>query len=95
MISSNNSQLVRVGIAGLGRSGWNIHARQLQSLPECFRVTAVTDAVADRLTEANGELGCQTYTEFDAMLADDNVDLIVVATPNPWRPECPWCPWCP
>ncbi|MAX23810.1 MAG: oxidoreductase [Phycisphaeraceae bacterium] len=87
MISSNNSQLVRVGIAGLGRSGWNIHARQLQSLPECFRVTAVTDAVADRLTEANGELGCQTYTEFDAMLADDNVDLIVVATPNPLHTE--------
>lgn len=83
MISPNTQHILRVGIAGLGRSGWNIHAKFLKTMPEHYRITAVTDAMQDRLTEANSELGCAVYTDFDAMLADDNVDVIVVATPNP------------
>ncbi|HAI13857.1 MAG TPA: hypothetical protein DCM28_19280 [Phycisphaerales bacterium] len=87
MISPNSDNLIRVGIAGLGRSGWNIHAKHIQSLPKQYHITAVTDAMQDRLTEANSELGCAMYTDFNAMLADENVDLIVVATPNPLHTE--------
>lgn len=83
MISRNADNIIRVGIAGLGRSGWNIHAHTLRTLGDSYRITAVTDAMQDRLTEANSELGCNVYTDFDAMLADDHVDLVVVATPNP------------
>jgi predicted dehydrogenase len=83
MILSNSDNIIRVGIAGLGRSGWNIHAKHLRELPAQFCITAVTDAMQSRLTEAKSELGCNVYTDFDAMLADDSVDLVVVATPNP------------
>lgn len=88
MTSSNsNSKPVGVGIAGLGRSGWNIHGKHLQNLPNLFRITAVMDTMQDRLDEANNALGCAMYSDYDAMLADSNVDLIVVATPNPLHTE--------
>ena len=36
-------RIVRVGIAGLGRSGWNIHASILESMVEKYQVVAVCD----------------------------------------------------
>ena len=34
---------INVGIAGLGRTGWNNHANAFAHLPEQFRVVAVCD----------------------------------------------------
>lgn len=74
--------LVNVGIAGLGRSGWNIHARLLRNLKDMFKVVAVLDAIPARLEEAAKDFGCRTYTEYPAMLADKDVELVVVAMPS-------------
>ena len=43
---------IRIGIAGLGRSGWDIHARLVAGLPEQYQVVAVLDADANRRQEA-------------------------------------------
>lgn len=73
---------VRVGIVGLGRSGWDIHARLLQTLPDHFRIVAVTDPDPNRLAEAKARFGCNTYSGLDELLADKDVELVIIATPS-------------
>ena len=73
---------IRVGIAGLGRSGWNIHAHLLEPLAEKFQVAAVVDADEDRRNEAIDRFDCMAYTSYDELLADNGVELIVVALPS-------------
>jgi len=73
---------IRVGIAGLGRSGWSIHALALGALEERYRVAAAMDAKPERREEASARFGCRTYPDFDSLLGDPEVELLVVATPS-------------
>lgn len=73
---------VRVGIAGQGRSGWGIHARTMHGLPEQFRVVAVADPLEHRQEEARTTLGCRAYGDYDALLHDDEIEVLVVSVPN-------------
>lgn len=75
---------INVGIAGLGRSGWNIHAKLLAELPDQYQVVAVLDADADRRQEAIDRFDCLAYTEkeLDQLIHDKAVELVVVALPS-------------
>lgn len=68
---------IRVGIAGLGRSGWGIHARLLEPLADRYQVVAAMDRLPERRQEAAARFGCRTYGDLDAMLGDDKVELVV------------------
>jgi scyllo-inositol 2-dehydrogenase (NADP+) len=80
--------LVKVGIAGLGRSGWGIHARILRTVPDLFKIVAVFDADPKRLEEANKDFGCKTYSDFKSLIADKDVELTVVAMPSHLHAPC-------
>jgi predicted dehydrogenase len=71
-----------VGIAGLGRSGWNIHAKTLLPLKDKFQIVAVADSSAERVAEAVAACQCRAYENVDGLLNDEEIDLLVVATPN-------------
>jgi scyllo-inositol 2-dehydrogenase (NADP+) len=73
---------IRVGIAGLGRAGWDIHASAIAGLAEQFCVVAVCDPLPARQEEARERFGCRTYTEYADLVADDRVELMIVATPS-------------
>lgn len=73
---------IRVGIAGLGRSGWGIHCRLLEPLAEQFKIVSVFDQSLERLAEAKERFGATGYTTFDELIADDNVELVIVAMPS-------------
>jgi scyllo-inositol 2-dehydrogenase (NADP+) len=73
---------IRVGITGLGRSGWGIHADALADLAEQFAVTAVCDPNPARQEQAQKRFGCRAYMECADLTADDEVELVVVATPS-------------
>ncbi len=77
-----SSNVVPVGIAGLGRSGWNIHAAALATLPEKFQIVAVCDHLPERRAEAQTKFGCRVYSQFSDLLGDDGVELMVIATPS-------------
>jgi scyllo-inositol 2-dehydrogenase (NADP+) len=77
-----DKEKVRVGIAGLGRSGWAIHAKLLEPLGDKFKIVAVLDANPARLQEAAGKFGCRTYSAYGDLLADPDVELVVVAMPS-------------
>ena len=81
-------KVINVGIAGLGRSGWNIHAGMLGAVEDRFRVTAVFDRDKSRLDEAKKRFGCNTYESYDEFLKDSSTELIVVATPNNMHADC-------
>jgi scyllo-inositol 2-dehydrogenase (NADP+) len=73
---------IRVGIAGLGRSGWAIHAHLLAPLTDKFQVVAVTDEDETRRSEAIERFDCQAYLTFDELIADPAVELVVVSLPS-------------
>jgi scyllo-inositol 2-dehydrogenase (NADP+) len=77
-------QPVKVGIVGLGRAGWGLHGRtfQIPAVAEKFQVVAVTDPIKARMDEAQQAFGCKALPDFDALLADKDVELVVVATFN-------------
>lgn len=73
---------IRVGIAGLGRSGWDIHAKLLAPLTDLYQIAAVTDADASRRLEAVERFDCLAYDNFDDLINDKAVELVVVALPS-------------
>jgi len=79
---------IKVGIAGLGRSGWGIHARVLQKLHKTYEITAVSDPIKERQREAIEKFGCRAYSKFDSLIRDDEVELVVVATPSHLHAPC-------
>lgn len=72
---------VRVGVAGLGRSGWSIHALTIEAHPS-FRLVAVTDPEPGRCREATERFDCRSYDTYEGLVCDTDVELVVVATPS-------------
>ncbi|MDD2709982.1 MAG: Gfo/Idh/MocA family oxidoreductase [Verrucomicrobiae bacterium] len=81
-MTQTSSSPVRVGLAGLGRSGWFNHAVTLHALGGKYQLAAVTDPNPNRCREAAGKFGARIHGDFDALLGDPDVELVVVATPN-------------
>ena len=77
-----NTSPVRVGIIGLGRSGWSIHAMGLQQMPERFQIVAVADLITERRAKAQQTFGCRAYAGYGELLADREVELVIVASPS-------------
>ena len=82
MTSTESNEPVRVGISGLGRSGWSIHANTLAQIGEQFRVTAVCDPDTNRQEEAIDRFDCLAYSTIDEIISDNAVELLIVATPS-------------
>lgn len=77
-----NTSPVRVGIIGLGRSGWSIHALGLKLLPDQYQIVAVADLIEARRREAEQDFDCHAYASYADLLADPEVELVIVAPPS-------------
>lgn len=73
---------IKVGIAGLGRSGWGIHANAVSHLPNYFTVVAVCDPDEARQQEARDRFGCRAYAGYASLVDDAEIELMIVATPS-------------
>jgi predicted dehydrogenase len=76
-----SEQIIRYAVVGLGRAGWGIHVHQLRGRGDA-RIVAVADPVEERRDEAAAEFGCKTYTSLPKLLKQDDVDVVVIATPS-------------
>lgn len=85
-MGKETKKVVKVGIAGLGRSGWDIHARLLEPLQDKYRIVAVCDSNQSRQKEARDKFGCRSYDGLNQLLKDSEVELVIVATPNHLHP---------
>lgn len=73
---------IRVGVLGLGRSGYSIHCAAFEKLKETFDLVAVADKDAKRLAETATELGVAGYDGIDALVAHPGLELVVVSSYN-------------
>ena len=78
----DDKRVIKTGIAGLGRSGWDIHVDLLRSLPDKYRIAAVFDLDQNRGKEAVNEFKSRTYSSLEELVKDEEVELLVVALPS-------------
>ena len=71
---------LRIGLAGLGSMGRN-HLRILASRAD-IRLAAIADPVADALASAVATSGAQAFDEPLAMIAEAELDALVIAAPT-------------
>ncbi len=75
--------VVRVAIAGQGRSGYNIHTACLRKNTGLFKIVAVADQLEERREDAKREFGARVYSDWGGLLADGEFDLFINALPTP------------
>ncbi len=78
-VAAKLKNALRVGLCGIGRSGAGMVARDLAMLPQ-IKVVAGFDLIEDRARQLSALCGSKVYTSFDAMLEDNDIELIIVAT---------------
>jgi len=72
---------LRIGVAGLGRIGWNFHCKSLAKHPD-FELAAVADTDPVRCREAEESMGCRPFADYNDMVAQGCLDAVVIATPT-------------
>ena len=78
----SNDAIIRVAIAGQGRSGYSIHADWLRQVPEKYRIVAVADQLAERRRDAKNEFSARVYDDWKPLIKDGDYDLFVNALPS-------------
>jgi len=76
---------LRAGVIGLGILGAQ-HAQFLANQPE-VKVVAVADIVRSKAEQVGGQVGATPYADYGRMLAEQRLDMAVVATPDPLHKE--------
>ncbi|MBN1352892.1 Gfo/Idh/MocA family oxidoreductase [candidate division KSB1 bacterium] len=77
-----DSKLIRVGIAGYGRSGCDIHARWLRNVPDQFKIVAVADQLPERREDAVRDFNCKVYEDYHQLLENPDFDLFINSMPS-------------
>ena len=81
-------KIIRVAIAGFGRSGYGIHTKCLREKQDKFKIVAVADELPERREDAVKEFGCPVFENYKDMLKNvKNIDLFVNATPSRFHVE--------
>ena len=75
-----NGKTLRVGILGFGFAGTTFHAPLIRTMPG-MEIAAVSSSDAAKVHAALGA-GVTVYPDPKALIADSDVDLVVVASPN-------------
>jgi predicted dehydrogenase len=86
-LAMTEKNVIRVGIAGQGRSGYDIHARWLREDPEKYRIVAVADTLPERRREAHEAFGCRTHKDYRDLIADGDFDLFINSLPSNLHPK--------
>ncbi|MFA6569095.1 MAG: Gfo/Idh/MocA family oxidoreductase [Victivallales bacterium] len=82
-MSKTIDKIIRVGIAGQGRSGYGIHANWLKRSGDLFQITAVADQLQERRDDAQKEFGAKAYSDWRELLKAGGFDLFINALPSP------------
>lgn len=73
--------MIAAGLAGFGWWG-QILAKSIAGKSDKIRVAQISSRFPDKIAEETAEIGAKTTDRFDAMLADPDVDVVILATPH-------------
>lgn len=85
MISPILGRKIRLGFVGCGRISEK-HFEALEQHRDAIEVVAVCDPQQERAEEKAKTLGIKAYTALDAMLSQEKLDIVTIATPNGLHP---------
>ena len=75
------SHAPRVAVIGYGFWGRAAHCPLIQLAP-ALQLCGVASSDASKRAQIEADLGCHAYPSFDEVIADPNVDVVVLATPT-------------
>ncbi|MDA9764973.1 Gfo/Idh/MocA family oxidoreductase, partial [Opitutales bacterium] len=85
------SSKITLGFIGVGGHGTRYNLASFLQEDDC-RAFAVCDVMKDRLHTAkemvdkhNGDTACKTYSDFRDLLADKDIDGVVISAPDHWH----------
>jgi predicted dehydrogenase len=84
------SERITLGFIGLGIRG-TTHVRTFLGYPEaqivvvCDLFQSRREAAKKRIEEGYGRRGCEMYSDFREMLGREDIDAVVIATPEHWH----------
>ena len=83
---------IHIGHVGVGSQGYGAHVNLMKDKASDNNTEqiAVCDLYGRRIKEAQKHIGLsdsQTYTDYKKMLANKNIDAVVVATSDNWHAE--------
>jgi predicted dehydrogenase len=80
---------LRVGVIGCGGRGVDAHIRTLLKMKEAdnVEVTAVCDVFDKRAQRAAQMTGARAYQDYRELLANKDVNVVVIATPDHWHAQ--------
>jgi len=70
---------IKLGAWGLGRIGFT-HVKHFAAQTELYELVAGCDIEQPKVDKLVAEYGCTGYTDAEALLADTNVELVIIAT---------------
>ena len=73
--------MIKVGISGLGRWGQNL-INSVQGSSQAISFTAGSVRNRDKVADYAAEQGLTLFDSYEAMLADGDIDAVVLATPH-------------
>ncbi|GHE42556.1 Gfo/Idh/MocA family protein [Sphingobacterium griseoflavum] len=85
---NNFSAEVRVGAIGIKGMGWhNLEAILKVDSVRCTAICDIDDTVLEQRSKQLAERGMQPkqYKDFNELLADAEVDVVIIATPDHWH----------
>ncbi len=89
--STRANERLALGIIGMGIRGRNTFNTYFKNNDRC-RVVAIAEVDQSRrehyqakINEARGDQGCDAYADFRELLARDDIDAVVIATPDHWH----------
>jgi scyllo-inositol 2-dehydrogenase (NADP+) len=77
-----SQKVLKVGIIGQGRSGRDIHGNLLIQINQYYKIAAIADSIPERQKLAEQEYGCKAYATWEEMVANEELDLVVNASPS-------------
>ncbi|MFZ5951430.1 MAG: Gfo/Idh/MocA family protein [Candidatus Rifleibacteriota bacterium] len=78
--------MIKLGLVGCGRIS-KTHFKALEDHKDRCKLVAVCDVASDRASTAASENSCKFYTSLEAMLSNEQLDLVSICTPSGLHPK--------
>ncbi len=74
-------KVIKLGILGIGRIGWPMAKDEIDKFySDKYKIVAACDLIEERRDRMANTFGCKTYSDYEEMLKQEDIDIIYVAT---------------